>query len=129
MIVFYNLKTGEIYGTIDGRVHNEQQMSGVIRPSNVKDKEVGKYVVSYKPITRKVVKPIYKLMADPKTNEVNNVKVGEQEVEEPAGLQIDDKLSEFFNDVENGKKKIYQYKFAVKKGLVENIIDKQNAKV
>jgi hypothetical protein len=45
MILFYNKKNGEIFGTIDGRVHNEEQLKMYV--SNDKDMEIGKYVIGF----------------------------------------------------------------------------------
>ena len=126
MIIFFNLKNGDIYGTIDGRVHSDQQLSGVIHPSTVKAEEVGKYVVSYQPITIKVKRDVTKMVVDPKTLEVNTIKVGEEQIEQPAGLEINDKFKDFFTEIEAGTKKIYHYKFDVKDGEVVGIIPRQN---
>lgn len=46
MIIFYNKKTGEIFATIDGRVHNKEQTKCTI--DNGIDKEsVGKYIIGF----------------------------------------------------------------------------------
>ncbi len=119
MIIFYNKQSGYIYGTVDGRVHGES--IGLIHPSNVSGDAVGSYQVSFKPVTRKVVRPITKMMVDPKTLEVNTYKVGEEEIDEPNGLEMDDKFKDFFNEIENGTKRIYNYKFEVKDGEVVGI--------
>lgn len=118
MIIFYNKNTGEIYGTIDGRVHTEEQLRATIRPSQVPESQIAKYVVSYKPVSKKVIRPITKMMLDPKTLEVKTVRVGEREVVEPDGFVMDDPLKGFFTKVEEGKERLYNHKFAVKGGRV-----------
>ncbi len=46
MIVFYNKKTGQIYGTLNGYNHDDNQIENVlIKPSDVKKTDVGKEVV------------------------------------------------------------------------------------
>jgi len=46
MIIFYNKQTGEITGTIDGRVHNELHLNMWIGDKNTTDR----IVVQWKPI-------------------------------------------------------------------------------
>lgn len=47
MIIFYNKKTGTIFGTIDGRVHDLSQMKMEIGGSGAEKKDIGKYIIGY----------------------------------------------------------------------------------
>lgn len=47
MILFFNKKTGRIFATIDGRVHNEGHLSVKINDGKLKDDEIGKYVIGW----------------------------------------------------------------------------------
>ena len=50
MIIFYQKSTGKVIGTVDGRVHSKEVIdSSWIQPSNIDKKDIGKYVVPYKP--------------------------------------------------------------------------------
>jgi len=44
MIIFYSKKTGQIYGTIGGRVHNEEELKTSVQPQGVSKSEIGKKV-------------------------------------------------------------------------------------
>lgn len=117
MIIFFNKKTGNIFGTIDGIVHSTQQRSGLIKPSGVNEDEIGSYVVSYKPVTKKVIRPITKMVVDPSTLEVKTIKAGEKEVDEPNGFVMTDPLKEFFTKVSDGVESLYNYRFIVERGF------------
>jgi len=47
MILFFDKKTGRIFGTINGRVHDEEQMKMQISSNDVSDKDTGKYVIGW----------------------------------------------------------------------------------
>lgn len=47
MILFYKKENGEIFGTIDGRVHSEQHLNSYINDGTVKDEEIGKYIIGW----------------------------------------------------------------------------------
>jgi hypothetical protein len=46
MILFYNKKTGNIIGTIDGRVHDKIQMEMSIGNSSPKE-DIGRYIIGW----------------------------------------------------------------------------------
>ena len=46
MILFYNKKTGEIFATIDGRVHNEHALSCYVN-NGLDKKDIGKYIIGW----------------------------------------------------------------------------------
>lgn len=45
MILFFNKKDGRIFGTIDGRVHNGEQLKMYV--SNDPKMEIGKYIIGF----------------------------------------------------------------------------------
>jgi len=46
MIIFYNKKTGDIIGIVDGRLHTDGVMENLlITPQGVDKKDIGKYIV------------------------------------------------------------------------------------
>jgi hypothetical protein len=47
MVIFYDKKTGEIYATIDGRVHDEKTIECTITDSTRKEKDIGKMVIGW----------------------------------------------------------------------------------
>lgn len=47
MILFYNKKTGDIFATIDGRVHNEDHLKCYVNNGDLKDEEIGRYIIGY----------------------------------------------------------------------------------
>ena len=44
MIIFYNNKTGRIYGSVSGRVHTEEELSTTVIPSGVDSDEISRMV-------------------------------------------------------------------------------------
>ena len=46
MIIFYNKKTGSITGTIDGRIHTDQQLSVSIGNKDETDKIICQWIVT-----------------------------------------------------------------------------------
>ncbi len=46
MILFYNKKTGNVFATVDGRVHDEKQMKMIISDGTPK-KDIGKFVIGW----------------------------------------------------------------------------------
>ena len=52
MIIFYNKKTGQIYGTVGGRVHNEEELKTSVQPQGVPKSEIGKKVFDLKQTKR-----------------------------------------------------------------------------
>lgn len=47
MIIFYSKKTGTIFGAIDGRVHDLDQMKMEISSKDVSAEDIGKYLIGY----------------------------------------------------------------------------------
>jgi hypothetical protein len=44
MILFYDKKTGKIFATIDGRVHDERQLNAYVSNGQ---QEIGKYIIGW----------------------------------------------------------------------------------
>jgi hypothetical protein len=97
MILFYNKKTGEIIGEIEGRVHDPLVVRGAkISVSGTDDKDIGKYIVPTKP--RKQKGRIVELVPD---------------------VPFTDKILLFEQD----KSEIYKHKLALdKSGQIKGII-------
>lgn len=128
MIVCYDNKSGQIYGMVDGRVHDQDQIDrAMIRPTNVPVEQVSKYVVSFKKLTRVEKQDILEDQVDRATFKViRDVKVGEREVVVPAGMEMDDEFKEFFTGVENGTLKLYDYEFKLDtNGKITDIVKKK----
>ena len=52
MIIFYNNKTGRIYGSVNGRVHTKEELNTSVEPSGVSKNEIGKKVFDLKQTKR-----------------------------------------------------------------------------
>lgn len=125
MIIFYNKLTGEIYGSIEGRVHDENTLNkALIKPSNVDAADVGKYVVSYKLKTKKIKRDVTKNVVNPKTLEIKAIKVGEEDAVVGAGLEMNDPLKDVLSGVETKRLNISSKRFVVNEGKVVGIEDK-----
>lgn len=46
MIIFYSKTTGEIFATIDGRVHDEKQLNCYV-DNGIGDENIGKYIIGW----------------------------------------------------------------------------------
>jgi len=128
MIVCYDNKSGQIYGMVDGRVHDQDQIDRtMIRPTTVPVEQVSKYVVSFKKLTRVEKQDILEDQVDRATFKViRDVKVGEREVVVPAGMEMDDEFKDFFTGVENGTIKLYDHEFKLDtNGKITDIVNKK----
>lgn len=47
MILFYNKENGDIFATIDGRVHTDQQLNCYVSDDNNSTEKIGKYVIGW----------------------------------------------------------------------------------
>ena len=45
MIIFYNKKSGDIFGVIEGRVHDNTGLT--IKPKDIPEEDIGKYIVPF----------------------------------------------------------------------------------
>ena len=120
MIIFYHKKNKNIFGVVEGRYHDNPEAE-MIKPNDVKDNEVGKYIVPYKPLIKTVSVPIKKLfLVDEKTKEVEERIVGHRKTQIHAGLTPDTDFNDLILSFENKKEDIFQYK--VKLDKLGNVI-------
>lgn len=117
MIIFYNEDTGDIIGTVEGRIHTEDQKKISIQVDNVPDSKIKKHEVPVEPVKKEVEEPVYEWrMVDEKTKKVERVQTGVKKTKkvkeyQPAGAWKDDVLM-----VESGKRSIYDYKIKLENG-------------
>lgn len=81
MIIFFDIRTGNIFGTVDGRTHDEKFVDLILMSSsNIPIDKVGKFVVPTKPIEEKIIVPIKESFADVNDDfKVKEVVVGTKE--------------------------------------------------
>ena len=82
MIIFFNKKTREIVGHIEGRVHPEEVIKGAkVTMTGVPDEDIGKFVVYFKSNFKIVEVPKTELrVVDKKTMRVERVVVGKKKI-------------------------------------------------
>ena len=108
MIIFYNKNTGEICGMIQGRVHDKRELEdSSIRPDEVPESEIGKYVVPFKPVF------------------VSEVVKGKR-VTRVDHLSPDVEFSSEINELDEGKKKTNDFKLVLSNGKVSGMIVNPN---
>jgi len=91
MIIFYNKQTGDIAGTIDGRVHNEDHLKMWVGDPNVNDR----IIINWKPVKTYVDKETGKTLAQ--------------------DFEPDCDQKELFVDFETRKKNLRDYRVDLKK--------------
>jgi len=112
MIIFYEKKSGRIFGVINGRVHDKNAVENAwMQPGDLKKSEVGKYIVSFKTIYKEIEEPITEMrVVDKKTMRIERVQVGTRKVKQGVGMRPDHPQADLILDFESGKKNIYDYK-------------------
>lgn len=127
MIIFFNKKNGKIFGTVNGRVHDQHTKdNAMINPSGLDEKNIGKFIIPYKQKYRKETQDVTELrVVDKKTKRVEKVKVGTEEVKVPAGMKPDVPFASLIKDIERGKKSIYDYKVKLKDGKFAGLEEKK----
>ena len=117
MIVFYNKKTGEIIGTVNGRYHDDHVLNNFsITTSGIDPKDVEKYVVPFKVSQEIVQEPIFEArVVDLKTMRVENAIIGFREVEKIKELIPDVPDPQLIYDFENRKIDILDFKVKIDK--------------
>lgn len=124
MIIFYNKKTGEITGTIDGRVHDKH----TLEKTWVGDKKgIAKYVVPFEPNVVQEEIPLTELkVIDGKLKEVI---VGKEKRNVIRGLKLAVSFANLIYDLEDKKRDIYDYKAKLsKKGQVLGFVKVKTGK-
>jgi hypothetical protein len=94
MIIFYQKSTGNIIGTIEGRIHDKNTLEkSWIQPDNIPKNDIGKYIVLFEP----------------------NLIRGKIQGLKPVGS-----FANLILEFEDGKKRVYDYKVNLnQKGQVE----------
>ncbi len=120
MIIFYHKKSREIFGVIEGRVHDKFVLkNGLIKPKKTPKKDIGKYVVPFKTKYRLVEQPKTEMrVVDKETMRVETVVVGKEKVKQGAGMTPDVPFADKILEFEKKSTEIYKYKVKVKKGKV-----------
>lgn len=126
MIIFYNNKTGDILGKIDGRVHDDHTINNVtMHYSNILDKDISKYLVPFKDNLVEEEEPIMELQVMAGTNKVKNVQVGTQKVMKAHGMVPDVPFSDLIYKFEKHQENIFSHKVVTDKdGQVKDIVKK-----
>ena len=115
MIIFYNKKTGDIFGVIEGRVHATPEKEEVT-VSNVAKEDTDKYIVPFKTVFKEEKIPIKKwFMVNEKTMEVKEKIVGYTKEKVPDGMVPDISFASIILDFEAGTKNIYDYRVRLDK--------------
>ncbi len=122
MIIFYNKKTGEIIGKINGRIHSQKEIdSAMIKPSGVDLKDIGKFIAPFVPIIKIVEEPITEMrITDPKTLKVENVVIGKHKVKKTFGFRSSGKHSKFIDQFEKKSTDVFKYKVKLNKDKTIN---------
>ncbi len=140
MIIFYHKKTGEIFGTVGGRIHDEDQIkNAMIKPENVDVEDIGKWITPFKPVFDTVYEPIVEQQVvtsivkekidgkirNKKIMKVQDVVIGEKKVEKPNGMIPDGKFSKFVEKFDKESSEVYKYRIKFdKNGDIENFVEK-----
>ncbi len=103
MILFYVKKTGQIIGTVEGRVHLPEVLEKFYMvPSNFTKEEIGKYVVPFIPLEKEVDEPIYEnRITNTETMRVEKVQVGIKKVKKVTELTPDVPFADTIYKFEN----------------------------
>lgn len=126
MIFFYNKKTGEIFGSVMGRVHPQEVIDNVfIHPSDMYRKDIGKYIIPYKPIKKTITEQIKELrVVDQKTGKVEEVVIGSRKKEISDGLEPDVPFKDLIYAFEDMIEDAHQYKIIEENNKIKGIVKK-----
>ena len=118
MIIFFNKQTGELFGRIDGRIHDNPEKE-MVKPGNINKKDIGRYVVPFKKVFKEEKVPIKKwFFKNGKGGEVEERVVGHEKQKIPNGLAPDVDFASLILDFESGKENIYNYIVVLEKNKV-----------
>lgn len=127
MIIFFNRKSGEIYGTLNGRVHTEKELNEfMVRPENVPIEDVGKFIAEFETIYKEVVEPVMGFKLIDKKNEIyDQVQIGTKKVKKGDGMIPTGKFASKVTLFEDKPDELFKYKIKVdKKGELADFIIK-----
>ena len=136
MIIFYDKRTGEIYGTVNGRVHTQDQIDKLlIRPSEVDEKFIGKFIPLIEPIFEEIEVPIKEQrVVDQQSGRVETVIIGVEKRKIGRGCEFKGKHGILFTEIDAGRDSITRYKIRLNgNGEVDDFVliekvDKLNQK-
>ena len=118
MIIFYNKKTLEILGVVEGRVHKDTKRFSM-EFTSISKSEVGKYIVPFRIKYKEVEEPMTEMrVTDKRTMRVEQVVIGKKKVRKIVGMEPNVPFASLILDFESGKKRIYDYKVKLKKDEV-----------
>lgn len=128
MIIFFNKKTGEIYGTVSGRVHSEDEIkNAMVKPVNVPIEDVGSYVAEFEPVVKSVLVPVTEYrMVDLKTKKVELFDTGnKKKVKVGDGMKAVGRHAAKVESFEKDTSEIYKHKIKLdKNGNVSEFVKK-----
>ena len=128
MIIFFNKKTGDIYGTVSGRVHSEDEIkNAMVKPVNVPIEDVGSYVAEFEPVIKSVLVPVTEYrMVDLKTKKVELFETGDKKkIKVGNGMRAVGKHAEKIELFEKDASEIYKHKVKIDKdGNLEEFVEK-----
>jgi len=129
MIIFYNKKTGDVIGTVEGRVHDDDTVNNAfVCPSNMDTKDIGKYIVPFKEKTKMVEENIEELrVTNKKTGKVEKVVIGKKMVKKSAGLMPDGVFADHILKFEDGTDSVYKYKLILDGSGAISSISRKNS--
>lgn len=125
MILFYDkTKNNKIFNIINGRVHPADVIEKVwVQPGDLTREQVGKYIVPFRNIYKTVLEPVYELrVVDQATGKVEQVHVGDQQVEQSAGMEPDVSFKDIILEFEEGKKDPFDYRIVLSGDEVVDIV-------
>lgn len=116
MIIFYNKKTGDVIGTVDGRVHDEKVLKGSwTQPGNIAKEDIGKYVVPFVPIYEEVEEVVEKRTLVDKKNQLYKIEHVKQKVKKVKGLKPGVPFAKKILEFEKSGSELYKYKIRLDK--------------
>ena len=92
MIIFFDKRDGKVFGTVDGRVHDDDFAHKIMMGSSeIPEDQVGKYIVPVAPIKEVTQEPIYEQFANPENDfKVEQRQIGTQQVERIVEIGFDE---------------------------------------
>ena len=111
MILFYNKKTREIIGHIEGRVHPIDVKKTKLEMTGVPQEDIVKYVVPFKPNFEIVkVDKTEMRVVDKKTMRVESVVVGKEKVKRQTDMSPDVPFADIITLFEENTENLQRYK-------------------